>query len=58
MCDTEQQFMEDLEREDDVGLVLRGHLHVEHQLIALASVLLPFAARCDWDKISYRAKAL
>lgn len=48
--------MTDLQREDDVGLVLRGHLHVEHQLIELASVVLPFAARCDWGKISYRAK--
>jgi hypothetical protein len=56
VCDTDQQFMADLQREDDVGLVLRGHLHVEHQLIEIASVLLPFAARCDWGKISYRAK--
>lgn len=48
--------MADLQREDDVGLVLRGHLHVEHQLIELASVFLPFAARCDWGNISYRAK--
>ncbi len=56
MCDTDRQFRDDLQREDDVGLVLRGHLHVEHQLIELASVLLPFAARCDWGRISYRAK--
>jgi len=56
VCDTEQQFLADLQREDDVGLVLRGHLHVEHQLIELASMRLPFAARCDWGKISYRAK--
>ena len=48
--------MADLQREDDVGLVLRGHLHVEHQLIELASAFLPFGARCDWGKISYRAK--
>jgi hypothetical protein len=45
-----------LQREDDVGLVLRGHLHVEHQLIELPSALLPVAERCDWGKISYRAK--
>lgn len=48
--------MADLQREDDVGLVLRGHLHVEHQLIELASMHLPFAGRCDWGRISYRAK--
>jgi hypothetical protein len=34
VCDTEQQFIADLQREDDVGLVLLGHLHVE-QLIEL-----------------------
>jgi hypothetical protein len=56
VCDTDKQFMADLQREDDVGLVLRGHLHVEHQLIELASMCLPFTARCDWGKISYRAK--
>jgi hypothetical protein len=56
VCDLEQQFIADLQREDDVGLVLRGHLHIEHQLIELASALLPVAERCDWGKISYRAK--
>ena len=56
MTDSEQQFIADLLREDDVGLVLRGQLHVEHQLIELATALLPFANRCDWSKISYRAK--
>jgi hypothetical protein len=56
MCDAEHQFFADLRREDDVGLVLRGHLHVEHQLIELASMRLPFAGRCDWGSISYRAK--
>lgn len=56
MCDTDQKFMADLQREDDIGLVLRGHSHVEHQLIELASAFLPFGARCDWGNISYRAK--
>lgn len=56
MCNAEKQFMADLQCEDDVGLVLRGHLHIEHELIALASVPLPFAERCDWVRIGYRAK--
>jgi hypothetical protein len=56
VTDTEQQFIADLQREGDVGLVLRGHLRVEHQLIELISVLLPFGSRCDWGKVSYRAK--
>jgi hypothetical protein len=50
VTETQEQFLADLQREDDVGLVLRGHLHVEHQLIELISALLPFANDCDWGQ--------
>jgi hypothetical protein len=53
---TDTQFFADLQREDDVGLVLRGHLHIEHQLVVLMSAFLPAAAKCKWGKVSYRAK--
>ncbi len=56
MADVESQFIADLQREDDVGLVKRGLLHVEHQLIELATTRLPFASRVDWNEISFRAK--
>ncbi|HVY22756.1 MAG TPA: hypothetical protein VG962_05335 [Steroidobacteraceae bacterium] len=56
MSDAENQFYKDLTREDDVGLVLRGHLHIEHQLIELISTLLSLPACCDWSNINYRAK--
>lgn len=56
MSNIDQQFITDLQREDDVGLVLRGHLHIEQQLVALASLLLPLSSRCDWSCIPYRAK--
>ena len=56
MQDPDKQFADDLRREDDVGLVLRGHLHVEHQLMELASMFLPFADRCDWGRFSFRSK--
>lgn len=49
-------LLDDLIREDVVGLVLRGQLHIEHQLIELASLFLPEACRCDWGLISYRGK--
>ncbi|MGH8509066.1 MAG: hypothetical protein ACREVH_10160 [Gammaproteobacteria bacterium] len=52
----DKQFSDDLLREDDVGLVLRGHLHIEHQLIELVSTCLSFKQRCDWSRISYLAK--
>lgn len=52
----DQQFSDDLMREDDVGLVLRGHLHIEHQLMELISIALPFKERCDWSRIGYRGK--
>lgn len=52
----EQQLYQDLTREDDVGLVLRGHLHIEHQLMEIARTVLPFGDRCDWGVFSYRTK--
>ena len=56
MVDTDAQFIDDLQREDDLGLVIRGHLHIEHQLIEVASACLPYASRIDWNEISFRAK--
>ena len=56
MDDIDNQFYEDLIREDDLGLVLRGQLHIEHQLIELCSLFMPCADRCDWGSISYKAK--
>jgi hypothetical protein len=46
----------DLTREDDVGLVLRGLLHIEHQLIDIANAVLPLGERCEWDKFAYHLK--
>lgn len=46
----------DLMREDDVGLVLRGLLHIEHQLIDIANAALPFGERCEWGKFAYHLK--
>ena len=56
MEDIDRQFYDDLTREDDLGLILRGLLHIEHQLIELCSVFMPCASQCDWGAISYRAK--
>lgn len=56
MASFDHKFMSDLLREDDVGLVVLGHLHIEHQLIELISCVLPFPDRCEWGKLSYRAK--
>lgn len=52
----DELFYSDLEREDDVGLVLRGQLHIEHQLIEIANAVLPYGKRCEWGKFAYRAK--
>jgi hypothetical protein len=52
----DNSLYDDLARQDDVGLVLRGHLHIERELVNLASAMLPFHARCDWGKLSFRAK--
>lgn len=46
----------DLTREDDVGLVLRGLLHIEYQLIEIANAVLPFGTRAEWGKFTYHLK--
>ena len=51
-----QQFANDLAKEDDLGMVLRGHLHVEHQLKEFISLFLPFSERCNWQKLGYAQK--
>lgn len=56
VTDVDVQFLEDLRREDDLGLVIRGHLHIEHQLISLASGVLPFASRIDWNEVPFKTK--
>ena len=56
MDSTDTKFIQDLQREDDVGLVLLGHIHIEHQLIELISEVLPYPERCDWQKINYSTK--
>ena len=52
----EQKLFTDLKREDDVGLVIRGHLHVENQLIDFISHTLLHPEKCDWEKIGYSGK--
>jgi hypothetical protein len=56
VTNTDARFFADLQREDDVGLILLGHIHIEHQLIELISLALPFPERCDWGKINYATK--
>lgn len=53
---SDAEFIADLQREDDVGLVLRAHLHIENQLLVLIALHLPAADRCDWSKVGYAAK--
>ena len=52
----DERLYRDLTREDDVGLVLRGLLHIENQLIDIANATLPFGERCDWGKFTYHVK--
>ncbi len=52
----EKQLFADLKREDDVGLVIRGHLHLEYQLTEYISKILPYPEKCDWEKIGYSGK--
>lgn len=52
----DERLFNDLVAEDNAGLVLRGHLHVEHELIKYISKQLPFPDRIDWGRIDYTGK--
>lgn len=51
-----EQFSKDLAREDELGIILRAHLHIEFQLKEFIFLFLPFSERCDWLKVSYAAR--
>lgn len=52
----EKLLFDRFSNEDNVGLVLRGLLHVEHQLIKFISSQLRYPERVDWSKIDYTGK--
>jgi len=52
----EKQLFIGLKSEDDVGLVIRGHLHLENRLMEYVAKHLPFPDKCDWEKIGYSGK--
>ncbi len=56
MNKSDKILFSELVEEDNVGLVLRGHLHVEHQLTKYISEQLPFPERVDWGKIDFIGK--
>jgi hypothetical protein len=56
MQNVDQKFLDDLQREDDIGFILRGHIHVESQLIELLKEFFPFPEHCDFEKLNYRSK--
>lgn len=49
-------FLADVNRDDDVGFVLRSHLHIEHALVELLQHVLPEPSACEWSMVGYRAK--
>jgi len=53
---TEQLFYDDLAREDDLGLVVKAHLHIEHQLAEFIASFMDSSENCDWSRVGYAAK--
>jgi hypothetical protein len=51
-----EDFDLDISRDDDVGLVIKAHLHIEHQLMEFIELHMPFKERCDWQRISFAGK--
>lgn len=50
----ERLFFHDLNQLDDIGLVTRGQLYIENELVQLITHVLPYHERCHWERISYR----
>jgi hypothetical protein len=54
--DVDKLFFDDLTREDDLGLVVKAHLHIEHQLAEFIQLSMPSRERCDWTRVGFAAK--
>jgi hypothetical protein len=54
--DLDQQFFNDLTREDDLGLVVKAHLHIEHQLADFIQTAMSSPDKCDWTRVGFAAK--
>jgi hypothetical protein len=54
--DADKLFFDDLTREDDLGLVVKAHLHIEHQLAEFIQLSMPNPEKCDWTRVGYAAK--
>ena len=54
--DADMLFFEDLAREDDLGLVVKAHLHIEHQLSEFISAYMSASDNCDWSRVGFAAK--
>ena len=54
--DADKLFFDDLNREDDLGLVVKAHLHIEHQLTEFIQVSMPSPEKCDWTRVGFAAK--
>jgi len=54
--DLDKLFFDDLTREDDLGLVVKAHLHIEHQLAEFISGFMKARSNCDWSRVGFTAK--
>jgi hypothetical protein len=53
---SDEQFNADLQNEDDLGAVIRGHLHIEHALNELLKRQIPFFERLERLHLDYEVK--
>jgi hypothetical protein len=54
--DPDTLFFEDLAREDDLGLVVKAHLHIEHQIAEFVQTFMQCPEKCDWTRVGFAAK--
>jgi hypothetical protein len=52
----EAKLLTDLQGEDELGTVIRGHIHVEAQILRLLEVLVPYPEHLKKVKLDYAQK--
>jgi hypothetical protein len=52
----EAKFLADLQGEDELGTVIRGHIHIEAQILRLLEVLVPYPEHLEKMKLNYAQK--
>jgi hypothetical protein len=52
----EDEFLKDLQGEDELGMVIRAHIHIEHHLNELLNMVIPYPEYLKPMQLDYAGK--